>query len=160
MDELAVGDVVHVGRGVYSPVFMFTHKMRDSAAKYIRLTTASGAALTATGGHFVHANGALVAADTVRVGDAMVRADTGAPDAVVRVETVAATGLYNPQTLHGDVAVGGLVASTYTRAVEPTAAHAVLTPARALWNVFGWSSSAFEQGSRLAGALPAQSVVF
>lgn len=44
-------------------------------------------------------------------------------------------GLYNPQTLDGRIVVNGIIASTYTTAVIPEAAHALLTPLRCLFNV-------------------------
>lgn len=160
MDALSVGDIVHVGAGIYSTVFMFTHKTASYTSTYIQLTTASGFVLRATPGHFIHANSRLVAAAHIAVGDKLVRASDGSADAVVHVASVAGTGLYNPQTLHGDVAVNGVVASTYTRAVEPSLAHAALAPARAVWKAFGWYSSALEGGSRLAGAVPASGAVF
>jgi Hint module len=160
MDELAVGDSVHIGNGEYSRIFMFTHKAADHAGQYVQLTTASGAVLRATASHFLLANGVLVSAGAVAVGDTLERAADGADDRVVAVAWVKGTGLYNPQTLHGDVAVDGIVASTYTTAVEPRIAHAVLAPARAVYEMFGWYSALFEQGSRLAGAVPGGAVVF
>jgi hypothetical protein len=53
------------------------------------------------------------------------------------VELVRGVGLYNPQTLHGDIVVDGVRASTYTEAVDPVFAHAVLAPVRAVYRWFG-----------------------
>jgi Hint module len=46
-------------------------------------------------------------------------------------------GLFNPQTLHGDVVVDGLRASSYTTAVEPAVAHRLLWPLRVLFERTG-----------------------
>lgn len=146
MDGLAVGDRVHVGRGSYSPVFMFTHRAAAHAGAYVELATASGARLRATAGHFVHAGGALVRADAVRAGDVMELGDGGG-DVVAGVRWVPGRGLYNPQTVHGDVVVDGLRTSTYTSAVQPEVAHALLAPLRAVYGALGWSSAALEEGA-------------
>lgn len=133
MDHLAVGDIVKVAPGTYSPVFMFTHAAADAQSSFVELTTATGSTLTLTRGHYLYANGALMAASEVRFGDELMMSD-GKATRVVSVSSRADTGLYNPQTLHGDLVVDGIVASTYTTAVEPTIAHSLLlAPARALF---------------------------
>lgn len=135
MDEVRIGDVVAVGPGEFSPVFAFTHA--DSSAKtgFVRLETCCGEVLLLTPGHYIHANGALVAAGSVRVGDEVVGA-TGMEKKIVAVGSEEGTGIYNPQTLHGSIVVDGIVASTYTTAVEAGIAHGLLTPVR---KVFEWS---------------------
>jgi hypothetical protein len=70
------------------------------------------------------------------------------------VSKVLATGLYNPQTLQGDVVVDNVRASTYTTAVEPAFAHAVLTPLRAAYSALGFSTASLEAGSALDRMLP------
>jgi hypothetical protein len=146
MDELAVGDRVDVGRGRFSPVFMFTHRAAAHAGAFVRIEAASGAAVRLTAGHYVHVNGALAPAAAVRAGDAVELAG-GARDVVVRVSAVADTGLYNPQTLQGDVVVDGVLVSTYTTAVEPAVAHALLAPLRAVYAAAGVYTAALEAGA-------------
>jgi hypothetical protein len=137
MDELAVGDRVLVAPGEFSPIFMFTHKLRDETAhrRFLRFSTASGHSLTVTEGHYIPTSGRLQPADAVRVGDRLTLG-TGEITAVVAVDTVRAKGLFNPQTLHGEIVVDGVVASTYTTAVAPAAAHALLAPLRAMFRAF------------------------
>ena len=43
-----------------------------------------------------------------------------------------ADGLYNPHTMTGDIVVDGVLTSTYTDAVAPSLAHALLWPVRML----------------------------
>lgn len=159
MADLAVGDRVHIGRGAFSDVFMFTHKMADVAHDFVSIESASGANLRLTSGHYIYVNDELSAAKTVKVGDRIELSD-GSLDTVVSVAVVQGKGLYNPQTVEGDVVVDGIRASTYTSSVEPAFAHAVLSPLRALYRVLGWSSSALDNGSNAACLLPSGASVY
>lgn len=152
MEDLAVDDRVSSGSGKFSGVFMFTHKLQNSQNVFVQLETASGKALKLTAGHYLYVNGNLAQAKTARIGDTLELAG-GEPDAVTRVSKVNAGGLYNPQTVNGNILVNEIVASTYTTAVEPVFAHAILSPLRAL-NRLGLSFSALEDRSHLAKWLP------
>lgn len=144
MDALAIGDSVKVGPNQFSKVFIFTHKMADVSVDFVVIRTASGAALTLTNGHYIYANDALVAAGTVLVGDELMLGN-GQRSSVTSVSHAAGRGLYNPQTLNGDIVVNGVVASTYTTSVNPGFAHVLLAPLRAL-SLFGLRYSGFESG--------------
>ncbi|GAB0498217.1 hypothetical protein MMPV_009558 [Pyropia vietnamensis] len=149
MDALRVGDVVRVAPGVgassFSPVYLFTHAdaTRRHGTPHVRLTTASGAAITSSAGHYVYASGRLVAASAVDVGDTLQVVRPGGGDGqwvvspVTAVTAVPVAGLYNPQTLAGEVVVDGVRASTYTTAIAPRVAAALLAPLRAAWSVVG-----------------------
>lgn len=134
MDALQIGDRVLVSAGVYSEIVMFTHF--TSAAEYtgsfVRLATAAGPTITLTHGHYVPVSGKLVCAESVEVGDEL-RLAKGGVSRVVSKDEVIEYGMFNPQTAHGDIAVEGIVASTYTDAVPPQGAHALLAPVRALF---------------------------
>lgn len=132
MEDIAVGDSVSVGKGEFSTVFMFTHKLSSVENEFVALESASGAKLSLTSGHFLYVNGELAPARTVTVGDKIELA-SGAVDTVENVGRVTAKGLFNPQTLHGDVVVNGIRASTYTTAIAPSLAHTLLVPLRALF---------------------------
>ena len=59
-------------------------------------------------------------------------------------------GLYNPHTMDGDIVVDGTVTSTYTAAVAPSLAHAVLWPVRMLYALgVDVLSGVFDEGSEL-----------
>lgn len=77
----------------------------------------------------------MVAGGDVRKGDRLVQGggDTAKERVVAEVRRVAGRGLYNPQTLHGDIVVDGMLVSTYTKTVPPQGAHALLTPLRAVY---------------------------
>jgi len=131
MDALQVGQKVRVGAKEHSEVFMFSHTYTDAQATFVQLKTATGS-IQLTEGHYIYANGKAVPAGTVKVGDLLETA-TGAPSAVTGISTVRATGLYNPHTLNGDIVVNGFRTTTYTDAINPTLAHAMLAPARAMY---------------------------
>jgi Hint module len=148
MSELAIGDRVAVGPGNgYSDIFMFTHKVEHVINTFIRVATESGSVVTATPGHYFPVAGrGLVPASSIQVGDAMQEGTTGRWTAVISTTLVEATGLYNPQTIHGDIVVDGIVASTYTTAVGPQVAHGLLAPLRALYSWVSISVTMFERG--------------
>jgi len=136
MDALKVGDVVRVGAGAgveaFSKVYMFTHKDADVKAKFVKImisstTTTTKQSVRLTAGHYLYVNGKLQTARTVKVGD------TVSAGNVTAVTTEWAEGFYNPHTMTGDIVVNGVLTSTYTDAVAPSLAHALLWPARMLY---------------------------
>lgn len=133
MDRLSVGDNVRVGPSEYSPVFMFTHKLSDDVDRqFWNIQVESGHSITATTGHYIFVNGALKTAESIEHGDILTLA-SGKASAVTEIKAVEMKGLYNPQTEDGRIVVDGISASTYTRAVDPTAAHGLLAPLRFLY---------------------------
>lgn len=134
MSELKVGDSVEVKRGVYSRVFMFTHQDSTPRVQFVTLETASGEVASLTAGHFLYVNTVLKTAFTVNTGDRVILAD-GRESAVIRVGIKFERGLYNPQTLHGDIVVNGIRMSTYTWTVAPPLAHVLLSPLRGLYRL-------------------------
>lgn len=131
MSSLRTGDEVSVGNGQFSRVVGFTHAHEATIGPVVQLGTAGNASLVASAGHFVYADGGLVQAGDVRVGMKLAKGDGGVA-MVERVEYGLDWGLYNPQTEAGRIVVDGFVASCYTDAVRPAAAHALLAPVRAV----------------------------
>jgi hypothetical protein len=106
-----------------------------------------------TPGYYVYANGAsLVPAASVQAGDKLALA-SGARSVVVSVSNAMHVGLYNPQTLHSDIVVDGIISSTYTTAVSMVSGHAWLAPLRMLYSVLGLSASTLEGGADSAVGL-------
>jgi len=138
VDALAIGDTVTAPGGGTTTVYLFTHAAPPSPKEmwvYVELTTAGGRSLTVTPSHYIYANGRRVPAGTVAVGDSLDGAE-GACHPITAVRRLrAARGVYNPQTLDGDLVVDGFRVSTYTTAVAPAAAHGLLAPVRAAWRV-------------------------
>lgn len=129
MRDLRVGDEVAVGGGKFLRVFMFTHRVEDGMFLFVELRMLSSR-LSLSAGHFVYADGQLKAAAEVGVGNRL-RLAHDTEELVLSLRWVQQEGLYNPQTAHGDIVVDGVVASTYAKAVPPSAAHALLAPLRA-----------------------------
>lgn len=159
MDQLQVGDRVLVGPGIFSDVYSFTHREQGSIHKFIQISTLSGHLLLVSPGHYLPVGGSLKAANAVLVGESVVLGD-GSVSAVVSVTTKFSSGLFNPQTLHGNIVVDGVLASTYTTGLDPEVAHVASAPMRALYNWFGVSTAVFESGAKsIADSLPMGSSV-
>lgn len=153
MSAVAIGDRVRVGTNTFSDVFMFTHKMAQVKYDFVKIETAS-TSVSLTRGHYLYVNGALAAAITVKVGD-YVEIDSGTSAIVMEVSTISGKGLYNPQTIHGDIIVNKIRASTYTTAVEPKMAASLLAPLRALYKVAGITTCMLHEGAdNIAKVLP------
>lgn len=132
MDKLSVGDEVLVSHaGIYSHVYVFGHRTNDTSGKYVSIKTKSHT-LVLTKEHYAYVNGVLKAAGEVVVGDSVETAN--GVETVTEVGHAYDTGLYNPHTLHGDIVVNGVRASTYTTAINPSLAHWLLSPLRALYH--------------------------
>jgi len=134
MEDLLVGEKVRVGPGPkdFSEVFYFSTTMADTSAKFVKITTES-TELSLTSGHYLYANGQQVQAGDVKVGDTVVLAN-GTSTPVTAVGSLWGPGLYNPHTLHGDIMVDGVRTTTYTAAVHPKLAHALLSPLRMMYS--------------------------
>lgn len=149
MQDVRIGDRVQVAHDVFSPVFMFTHKLHDVWHSFITIRAVDGsgtfAKLSLTKSHFLYVNGRLAEAGTVKPRDTVELA-SGKNAQVVTVKNTLLRGLYNPQTLHGDIVVDGIRATTYTRTIHTNTAHSLLTPLRLLFRVSGWSSSFLDSG--------------
>lgn len=138
MDELNVGDEVLVSGGVFSNVFMFGHKEPQFIAQFIRLHFDDvGLSMALTFGHIVPIVGSgMRKARDVSVGDALLDGK-GRQITVTAITKELDTGLYNPHTIVGDIVVDGVLVSTFTDAVEPLVATALLTPLRWIFSIIG-----------------------
>lgn len=144
MADLQVGDEVLVAAGLYSRVFMFTHRQPYGIYRFMRFLMVDGNILLVTEGHFVYANGVLKAARDVKINDTLEHANKKSIQ-VQKIEQAFDTGLYNPQTEHGDIIVSGFRLSTYTETIEPKAAHALLSIFRFLRRHTGIVCNLFEK---------------
>ncbi|CAN8064478.1 unnamed protein product [Agarophyton chilense] len=145
MDEVEIGDSVKVGQNLYSEVFMFSHRLSNVKYNFVKMDLENGHSLEATSGHYVYVNGGLSAASNVKVGDSL-ELDSGDHVRVATVSVVRKSGLFNPQTLHGDILVNGVKASTFTQSVEVCTATALLAPLRLAYAALGWSGSFLDGG--------------
>lgn len=139
MDNLRIGDVVHVGDGIVSPIMAFSHADHHVVSQFLKFTTEVGKVIMITPTHFMYTSRGLLAGKEVSTADRL-RLEDGTSTKVMKIERMMARGLFNPHTAQGDIVVDGFTTSTYTTAIVPGAAHALLTPVRVLeW--FGTHSS-------------------
>lgn len=136
MKDLKIGDNVLVATNTYSAVMLFTHRDPAFHGSYMQIKTAQGAAIRATSGHYIYVNDVLTMAANVKVGDTL-RNAAGEDADVVSVNKVNSKGLYNPQTIQGDIVVDGIQASTFTTAVKPGLARMLLKPIEGLYRIGG-----------------------
>jgi Hint module/Fasciclin domain len=113
-----------------SKIYFFSHKTRAGMHDFASISTSSGHVVTLSAIHYLYANGKLTAASAVKIGDVLHTLD--GPSTVSSITTVRERGLYAPHTLHGDIVVNRVVVSSYTRAMHPTIAHALLAPVRSI----------------------------
>lgn len=156
MSDLHLGDRVRASKTVYSPVYLFTHRTsKHSAPSYLRLVTEANHTLTLTPSHLIYLNKNLVPARDARVGDMLLTVlGWSHLTAIQSIDDV--TGLYNPQTLHGDIVVDGVIVSTFTQLVSVQTATGLLTPIRALfraWIIDENSAGHWFQAGVLSSAL-------
>lgn len=130
MNDLPTGALVSVGHGEFSAVFGFTHRDASIRFGFVEITTATGQTLRVTKGHYVYCNGGVVVAEKVNVGDEMMLSD-GRVVEVRQVGRVEDIGLFNPQTVKGDIVVDEVLVTTYTAAVGIRIGHSLLAPLRA-----------------------------
>lgn len=137
MSDVRVGDDVLVSFApyTYSRVYFLSHANARVRGTAVHLTLLNDSTLAASPGHLVYVNGRRRRMADVRPGDLVTVA--GRPVAVSAVRRTTATGRFNPHTLHGDIVVNGVVASTYTTAVHPVAATALLLPFRIAFHALG-----------------------
>lgn len=133
VSDLQIGDSILTGKQ-FSQVHMFSHHYPEAVNPFVLLATTAGHELRLTAGHYLYVNGSLAKAGSVRVGDALEDA-SGSPVIVIKKSIIRDTGLYNPHTMDGDIVVNGIRTSTYTDAIHPTMAHALLAPIRALYTL-------------------------
>lgn len=137
LTDLVAGDSILVKPGMYSPVFLFSHRKLSGTHDFIQISTSAGHTITLTAGHYIRrisgskgSSSELIASQAVSIGDVLMTAS--GQSAVNGISKVRREGLIAPHTLLGDLMVDGVVASSYTQAVKPVVAHTILAPLRLL----------------------------
>lgn len=141
MDELRIGDSVLVEKNRFSRVFAFTHRSKTVMYKFVELRAArSKLQVRLTRGHFLAVNGKLSKAGDAKKGDTILLGD-GSEDIIAEKRIVTDYGLYNAQTLDGNIVVDGVISSTYTETIKPVTAHSLLTPLRTIYMFAIWAKA-------------------
>ena len=74
MDELELGDRVHVGGGEFSEVFHFTTLLEDTTSKFVKLTI-QNRSLILSHEHYLYVDGRLTQAQHAKIGDSVTLSD-------------------------------------------------------------------------------------
>ena len=131
MADLQLGDFVLTRSGRYREVILFSHRDAKIRASFIAISTTSNRTVHLTPGHYIYANGVLKQARDVMPGDAL-ETSVGEKTTATIIHTMTMLGLYNPHTYDDSIVVNGVRASTYTSAISPILAHALLWPVRVM----------------------------
>lgn len=142
MSEVAIGDKVLVNSDTYSEVFAFTHKDDEIRTKFLNINLANGASLPLTSGHYLYVNekGNQEPARNVKPGWFLFD-KSGSKVKVLNVVEVTEVGLYNPQTIHGDIVVNGIISTTFTEAIPSRVAQTLLSPIRMMYKLMKIASN-------------------
>lgn len=136
MSSVKIGDRVlsgwdEHGVALFADVYMFSHMDKAIVSSFVLVEVSNGSNLEISPGHYMYINGRLGTANSVCMGD-VVGTRNGEIQRVKSVRRVRRKGLYNPQTMSGDIVVAGVKVSTYTSALEPVIASALMSPLRAV----------------------------
>jgi len=153
MDKLQIGDRIQIGDNRTSEVFLFSHNDAMAETDFVEIVVSRFSAndeieikqnLRLTPGHLVYVYHdaekkiSAVPARDIRMGQFLAisidQSHTQLPR-VLKISTVRDKGLYNPHTLDGNLLVNGILVSSYTDAIPLPLAHALLAPARAMYEM-------------------------
>lgn len=124
MEDVKVGDRVHVGGREYSTVFSWGHRDERKWAGFVKIVTGD-TAIELSPHHYIFVDDHLTIASAARVGSSLTLAN-GTLAAMTSVSYTSHRGVFNPHTMAGEIAINGVKASVYTQALHPTLAHALL----------------------------------
>lgn len=146
--QVETGDKVQNAGGGSAEVIGWTHR-EERGAWFWAAQLEGGETAKATAGHLVEVKGKggkerqVVRMREVAVGMWM-RVVSGDWRRVVKVSWVWGWGLYNLQTMNGEVMVDGTVFTTYTEEVGVGGGHALLAPIRAVAYLLGGAGMGLE----------------
>lgn len=144
LEDLKIGDRVHVGNGIFEPVYSFGHFNLEARSQFLEIKT-DKTTLQLTYDHMVFgASGVAHPASMVQVGDQLVDGN-GETVLVQSLKTVSSTGVAAPFTPSGKIVVDDILASSFVS----FGSSAYLS----VWGVnfsYQWLSHSFEFPHRLA----------
>ena len=109
IDQLRIGDLVHVGNGLFERVYSFGHYKEDQIAEFFKVN--GGLEISPDHMLFVKARGFTPTSNLV-VGDLLV--DGRGNEVIVKtIQLVKSMGVYAPFTLSGKIAVNNVLASSF-----------------------------------------------
>jgi len=116
IQDAKIGMQLMTSQGL-SPFFLQGHSDPDAETSMMQIDTLSNHSVKATFDHyFPLVSGTHMAAQRLSVGDELWVYHEGSmvPSPIVGIQVVAATGLFNPYTVIGDIVVNGILASSHS----------------------------------------------
>ncbi|CAN8071877.1 unnamed protein product [Agarophyton chilense] len=131
VEDLRVGNRVMVADGILSPVIDFSHAEKAIVFPFSQFITEGGKSLTVTSSHYIYTQRGLLPARDVSASDFLTLSNGTLALVTAKIQ-IFDRGLFNPHTSHGDIIIDGFKVSSYTSAIEPRIAHALMAPIRLL----------------------------
>lgn len=138
--SLQIGDLVCDGARSVSPIVFFTHARRGTIFEFTSLALGDSrrSTIILSASHLIFVNGSKIptAAGKINVGDLVTVFESNVSSLypVMTVERTFRSGLFNPHTASGKILISWsgsfVLSSTYTTAVRPISAHALLAVSR------------------------------
>jgi len=129
MKDLSIGDSVHVGNGIYEPVYSFGHYLPSIKSRMLQIKTVVvpsssnndeqttiTAPLRISPNHMVmtaSSSKGTIPASQLQVGDELLTSSSDVVRRVQKIDTILAHGMYAPFTPSGKIVVDGILVSTY-----------------------------------------------
>jgi hypothetical protein len=112
LTDAKLGDKVHVGNGIYEPIYSFGHFAPQEVGEFLEIRTDKNI-LQVTNDHMVfHADSGPLAAKHLQAGDELL--DGQGDKLIIRsIKSMSATGAFAPFTASGKVVVDGILASSF-----------------------------------------------
>jgi hypothetical protein len=121
MEDVEIGDMVHVGDHKYSRVYSFGHRNHHNYAQYLQLHFHRDQPLEISHDHMVFVDKlGVVPASMVGVGDKLLLG-AGGVIKVTKISTVNRQGAFAPFTESGAIVVSDILASSYVSLQEESA---------------------------------------
>ncbi|PXF45019.1 Tiggy-winkle hedgehog protein [Gracilariopsis chorda] len=124
MANLEAGHRIMSSESKSSTVYLFSHRQPLGTYPFVRIVSEHNHSIELSAEHYIYANRQLKPAIDVKRGDILRTLD--GPSTVKTISTVQREGLFAPHTLQGDIAVGRVIASSYTSALPHWVAHPIL----------------------------------
>lgn len=134
ISEVRISDRLLTQGGRFSAIMMSSHNDTSAWSAFVTLQTSSGFAVTLSGSHYIPTATGLQTAKHIVVGDVLTLWN-GETDTVAHKGSVWKVGLHNPHTTDGTIVVDGVLTSTFTEAVPPGMANALLSPIKWLFRL-------------------------
>jgi len=144
--DIKLGDKVHVGNGIFEPVYSFGHHAPETRADFLEIKAGKNN-LQLSQDHMVFTpTSGAIAAKHLHIGDELFDGD-GDKVVIQSIKLISAAGVFAPFTPSGKVVVGGVLASSFIAFDNGS-----YFPAAGMKFSYHWISHSFEFPQRFSCA--------